>query len=127
MVEVPPLTGTKVPGSSRGPHKHAGILGAEKLHPRDPVDDLPAVHAPAASHGRPFTLPSAPSAPAPAPTAAGFAAGGAAGGDGFGPGGWAAVLVALLGCCAAASMRPHRQSLALWRPLAFVSIQERPG
>jgi hypothetical protein len=89
--------------------------------------DLPAVHAPAASHGRPFTLPSAPSAPAPAPTAAGFAAGGAAGGDGFGPGGWAAVLVALLGCCAAASMRPHRQSLALWRPLAFVSIQERPG
>jgi hypothetical protein len=39
----------------------------------------------------------------------------------------AAVLVALMLCWAASALRPHRLVPALWRPMAFVSIQERPG
>jgi hypothetical protein len=87
------------------------------------VADQPAALAPVASRGRPVSVPSAPSAPASG--SSGVAAGGAAGGLGLG--GLAAVLAALMLVCAARFVRPLRLSLAVWRPMAFVSIQERPG
>jgi hypothetical protein len=82
----------------------------------------PAALAPVASRGRPIVVRSVPSAPA---SGVGVAAGGAAGGLGLG--GIAAVLIALLLFCAARFMGSLDVSLAVWRPLAFVSIQERPG
>jgi hypothetical protein len=78
---------------------------------------------PAGPRGAHKPPPSAPTAPT-----SGFSAVAGAGAAGFWAGGaWAAVLVTLLGCCAASARRPHRLAPALWRPLAFVSIQERPG
>jgi hypothetical protein len=105
-------------------------------HPIAPALGLPAgalgtpiaadprtVHIPGGSGVRSTPAPTAP--PAPAPGSSGAATGGAAGGIGFG--GMAAILVTLMLCWAASAMRPHRLVPALWRPMAFVSIQERPG
>jgi hypothetical protein len=66
-----------------------------------------------------------PLAPAgPAPCAAG-----AAGTAGGGPtsGAWAGLAVTPSGCAAPRLTQLLLPSPALWRPLAFVSIQERPG
>jgi hypothetical protein len=68
------------------------------------------------------TAPSAPSGP---PCSAGASAAGGSGG--LGSGGWAAIGVSPLGCNPSQSLHPHRLSSALWRPTAFVSLQERPG
>jgi hypothetical protein len=81
------------------------------------------VRWPVMLHGRRIAAGFAPSAPASG--SSGVGAGGAAGG--LGAGGCVALLVALLVWCAARWSRPYRFSLALWRPLAFVSIQQRPG
>jgi hypothetical protein len=38
-----------------------------------------------------------------------------------------AMLAALAACAAAPALYLHRLSVALWRPMAFVSLLERPG
>jgi hypothetical protein len=95
--------------------------------------------APLQSGGSSFEGASSPSMPAghsrtapafpPAPTAPGAPAGfGAAvgGGAGFG-GGSSAVLVALLAIAGSAPVRRPRCPSVVWRPMAFVSLQEQPG
>jgi hypothetical protein len=67
-------------------------------------------------------LPMAPTAPA---TGVGIGAVGGFGGLSFSLL-WA-VLAALLVCRAAHLLGRHRPSVALWRPMAFISLLERPG
>jgi hypothetical protein len=67
-------------------------------------------------------LPVAPTAPA---TGVGIGAVGGFGGLSFSLL-WA-VLAALLVCRAAHLLNRHRPSVALWRPMAFISLLERPG
>jgi hypothetical protein len=68
---------------------------------------------------------SAPGAPSPPPCSGSGSSGGSAGGA-F-PGAWAAVLAGSAECKPAAEPARNRLSPALWRPIAFVSLQERPG
>jgi hypothetical protein len=84
---------------------------------------FPGGSSPSAAHSR--TAPPLPTAPAPPGGPAGFGAA-AGGGGGFG-GGSAALMVALgaLGGCIL--LRRHRCPLVVWRPAAFVSLQEQPG
>jgi hypothetical protein len=98
----------------------SGLLGPSMT---SVVAGRPAASAPVASRGRHSVVPFAPSAPASG--FAGVAAGGAAGGLGLG--GLACVLFALVLWGAARLIGSLDVSLALWRPMAFVSIQERPG
>jgi hypothetical protein len=42
-------------------------------------------------------------------------------------GAWAALGVSPVACLPSPELHPHRLSPALWRPMAFVSLQERPG
>jgi hypothetical protein len=84
--------------------------------------DSRAIEAASRDHRSGSVSPGAPSAP--------VGVGGPAGGAALaGPasGGWCAMLVALLACAGVAGLRRHRFSLAVWRPVAFVSLQERPG
>jgi hypothetical protein len=67
-------------------------------------------------------LPVAPTAPA---TGVGIGAVGGFGGLSFSL--MSAVLAALLVCRAAQLLGRHRPSVALWRPMAFISLLERPG
>jgi hypothetical protein len=70
-------------------------------------------------------VPPAPTVPSPLPGSGGFAAGQGAGG--LWTAGMAAVLTALLALWVAQMLLPLRLAPARWRPLAFVSLQERPG
>jgi hypothetical protein len=65
-----------------------------------------------------------PGSPPGAPCSAAGSAGSA---GGLSTGSWAAVGVSPTACFPAPTLRPHRPSLALWRPMVFVSLQERPG
>jgi hypothetical protein len=67
----------------------------------------------------------APSTPGGPPCNAGSSPAGAAGG--FGGGGLSAIAAATLTCKPSPALHAHRLSSALWRPTAFVSLQERPG
>jgi hypothetical protein len=67
----------------------------------------------------------APSTPFDPPCNAGSSPAAAAGG--LGSGGLAAIAAAALTCRPSPALHPHRLSSALWRPTAFVSLQERPG
>jgi hypothetical protein len=61
------------------------------------------------------------------PANGGLSVGGVAIAGGLAAGGLAAVLVSLLACWAAQLLVSHRSSGALWRPAAFIALQERPG
>jgi hypothetical protein len=67
---------------------------------------------------------SAPGSPEGPPCSAG---GSAAAGGGAASGAWAAVPVGPLACRPAHELRPNRLSTALWRPMVFLALQERPG
>jgi hypothetical protein len=81
---------------------------------------MPATPTPAhaSHHGQ--------SAPPSAPSGIGVAA---AGGSGSGSvsSSWLWVVLAAFAAWAAQALRRHRPSVALWRPMAFVSLLERPG
>ena len=93
-----------------------GVAGARR------AQQAPTVSGAAPSSGGGAGAPGIPFAP---PCNAGGT--GAAASGGFGSGGWAAVPVRSLGCGPPKTLHPHRSPSALWRPSAFVSLQERPG
>jgi hypothetical protein len=80
------------------------------------------VTAAAATHAH--HVPQAPTSPSPLPSG-GFA--GAQSAGALWTAGMAAILTALLALCLAQMLLPLRLAPARWRPLAFVSLQERPG
>jgi hypothetical protein len=86
-----------------------------------------AVSVPSAATSAPVSVPDGPMSPPSAPASGvGLGAIGGSGGlSSFGP--WVAVLAALVASWAAQALRRHHPSVALWRPMAFVSLLERPG
>jgi hypothetical protein len=83
----------------------------------------PTARAGSQPNGSGGTAPGAPFGP-PCNNAAGAAAGSAGGPS---SGAWAALGVSPVTCRPSPELRTQRLSPALWRPMAFVSLQERPG
>jgi hypothetical protein len=90
----------------------------------DGVSGAPNAHATSGLRGGGAggSVPRVPSGP---PCDAGGSAGGSAGGA-F-AGGWAAVGVTAVVCRPSPLLRSHSLLFAVWRAMAFVSLQERPG
>jgi hypothetical protein len=88
----------------------------------NPASAAPAARGSYQSHSSGASAPHAPSGP---PCNAGGAAGGSAGSASSGA--WAGLGVSPVVCLPSPELRPQRLSSALWRPMAFVSLQERPG
>ena len=99
--------------------RELGVLGFPRAaRPAAPA----AARAPVAPQGGAPAAPGTPHAPP-----CNLGASGVGGAGGLGAGGWAALSVNPLGCGPPKALRPHRLPAALWRPIAFVSLQERPG
>jgi hypothetical protein len=93
-----------------------------------PVSTAGAAPTAAAAHAsadavHPQQLPALP----PTPPSSGVGVGAVGGSGGLSSSLFFAVLTALVAFWAAQALRLHRLSVALWRPMAFVSLLERPG
>jgi hypothetical protein len=103
-----------------GPH---AITGFKALAAGiEPAAGTPLVHGGknAIGAGGGDSSPAAPGAPC---NAGGTSASGAGGTSG----GWVAVPATRVVCWPASALRRLQLPAALWRPVAFVSLQERPG